>query len=190
MTRLVLSLLSAVLVVAIAVACGGSSSGSPAGPTGAEPTAIRDFINAFAENDADAVSFAKEVFTSSCPPTCNPRIDTVQYVKTTVGQAKSRLASASDGHFDPGKRVAGWGADDLPIWIVVAKGQFTKFSIIDPTPGPPFSSLWVIFPMGRAGSFPFPSNAQYDLSQLGTVHNVPLPLPPFPTPVNLTPSEG
>jgi hypothetical protein len=59
----------------------------------------------------------------------------------------------------------------------------------EPTP-PIFTRLWIVVPLGERGVHWSSAAEEIDLTQLGEVHEVPLPLAPFPTPVSLGTPEA
>jgi hypothetical protein len=100
------------------------------------------------------------------------------YVEATVGEAKDLL--------DPDRESGLWeAAEDLDAFIFVAYGEFRWRDFLDGTRGPTYETLWVVVPLHEEGMHSGTSNEEYDLEQFGDVHEVPLPLPEFPTPVNL-----
>ena len=108
------------------------------------------------------------------------------YVEATVGAARNVL--------DPRREMKTWDTpDDVPALIFVASGRFRMWSMgayAEPTP-PIFTRLWIVVPLGTRGVQWSGADHDIDLSQLGAVHEVPLPLAPFPTPVSLaTPEAG
>ena len=117
--------------------------------------------------------------------TSRPRaieIDSVVYVETTVGQAQ-RL-------FDPlGERGGGQffedAPDDLPVWAVVATGDFRESETLRGGQIFTYSSLWWVVAIGEKGFIWGVNYRNSDVSTLGTATSVPLPLPEFPTPVRL-----
>ena len=98
----------------------------------------------------------------------------IYYVQSTMGQAKRLFGLARDV------------TDATQVWVFVAYGQFYGRQ----PPGsnaPPasFHSVWIVVPFGGRPHLG-PSNTTYDLSKLGEpVRQVALPLPRWPTPVEL-----
>ncbi len=135
-----------------------------------------------AETVNDALNIARLKFTAS-PPFRVHEIDSVVYVKSTVGEARSL--------FDPELTIKAWdAADDLPAWVVVASGRFQRVSRRGATdwakePLTWHSTVWVVVPKGEIGVHSGIRNEEYDLSQLGTVIEVPVPLAEFPDPIEL-----
>jgi len=131
-----------------------------------------------ADNEQDAMNFARELITAS-PPYGVERIDSVQFAQTTVGEAKDM--------FDPRRQFGGWDRPDNTVtWAFVAYGRFPAGRSIYPdrTPGAS-TTVIVLVVKGSRSRETFASNEQYDLSELGTVRHLQLPLPKFPTPVAL-----
>ncbi len=102
---------------------------------------------------------------------------------TTAGKARDL--------FDPKRETPSgrWFADapdGAVVWVVVAYGRFQFKSMPgSTTPGPWYNTVWVVVPKGEKGTSDGAGNQQYDLSRLGPVVQVPVPLAPFPTPVQL-----
>jgi hypothetical protein len=63
--------------------------------------------------------------------------------------------------------------DSSPVWVIVAYDQFQPFvmGITDPTPGF-FMTAWTAVVEGGIGGQNGYSDQQYDLSQLGTPHEL------------------
>lgn len=136
-------------------------------------------------SDEQAVSVFRELV-RACPGVCGGDIAELQFVKITVGQAVASLGPASNEFRDVVASIEDWNApDDLAVWVVVAHGEFKNNHVAAPPTGVTYSSFWLVAPMGRPGLFAFESNNQFDLNTLGEVHGVPLPLPPYPTPIDL-----
>jgi hypothetical protein len=134
-------------------------------------------LTGVAENIDEAASFAREQLDAS-PPLGLREPDSMFYVRATVGQARDL--------FDPERRSATWDTpDEAPAVIFVAYG---RFQILPPvalnmTPAPPFSTVWVVVPLGVEGTRWVATNDQYDLSVFGEVGELEVPLPEWPTPV-------
>ncbi len=207
-TRYVLLLLLAtsICAIALATACGGSSpKGSSSAQMGTPtlepgvtvtPTPLfgwKSVSNSTASNAQEAVGFAREEY-SACPPYCTTDSDfrSVEYVQTTksklrqvIGPAKSHLLG------DPGATVEGIDApEDWPVWAVVARGSFHgRAAALATQEYHVGSNFWVLVPKDRQGfGANFATDTNYDISQLGEVHDVPLPLAKWPTPVALASS--
>ncbi len=103
-----------------------------------------------------------------------------------ISSPRSTSTPLWGGRATPSDRWFAYAPTDAPVWVVVAYGQFQGKSVPgSTTPGPSYSSVWVVIPKGQLGMSDGAGNERYDLSQLGTVVEVPVPLPPFPTPVKL-----
>ncbi|MEX1254580.1 MAG: hypothetical protein WEE64_09580 [Dehalococcoidia bacterium] len=138
-----------------------------------------------ADDVEEAAGFARDML-SFKPPLVLVEPDSLSYVQATIGDARAVL--------DPDREDSSWAvADDASAVIFVASGRFRTGSIgafAEPTPQI-FTRLWIVVPLGERGTEMFWGHDEYDLGQLGEVHEVPLPLPPFPTPVSLgTPEAG
>lgn len=100
-------------------------------------------------------------------------VESVVYVETTVGEARALL--------DPGRTATTWTASDaLDAWLIVAYGTFDFTGSV--TPGRTAGSVSVVIPKGEPGAHATDGVARSDLSQLGTVVDVPLPLSTSPAP--------
>lgn len=128
----------------------------------------------------DALNVSREFFTAS-PPFLVHEIESVSYVESSVGEARTL--------FDPDRVLELWGAaDDWPAWVVVASGQFQRGTLrADGTRGTGGweRTVWVVVPMDEIGAYSGIRNEEYDLSQLGAVKEVPVPLAEFPNPIEL-----
>ena len=134
----------------------------------------------------DAGDIARDLFTG-CPPWCGSQIASIDYVETTAGGVRQFFGPGKAGHpDDPGDVVGAFsGSENLKVWLVVAHGTFRESSVLLKTPLPTVNNLWAVVPYGQANPQYVATNKNIDLSQLGTVHHILLPLPPFPTPVGL-----
>ncbi|MGB2694441.1 MAG: hypothetical protein WBD55_04540 [Dehalococcoidia bacterium] len=131
-----------------------------------------------AENVQEAASFARELI-YAMPPFESVELRSLTYVEATVGEGRDL--------YDPGRedKIPDI-ADDVAAVIFVAHGRFEWRDLAgSATPGPVYSSRLLIIPLGKSGSFSDASDEEYDLSALGEVSEVPLPLPEWPTPVSL-----
>ena len=91
------------------------------------------------------------------------------YVETTVGEARDLL--------DPGRTIETWTApDELDAWLIVAYGTFDYGSLGSTAPARRATSVSVVIPMGEPGAHGTDSVSRSDLSRIGTVMEVPLPL--------------
>ncbi len=192
-TSAAIALLALSAFAFLILSCGGDDSGpaslavtttrvqGPATPTPSAkltPAVPTSSIGQPANTVEEALGQARSVFTSA-PPFVVHDIESVVYVDTTVGRAREL--------FDPDHERKAWDAPDhLPAWVVVAYGSFQVKSVPgSSTPGPSLTSVWVVIPEGDVGLHWWVDSQSYELSRLGTVVEVPLPLPPFPTPVTL-----
>lgn len=133
-------------------------------------------LTGVAESVDDAASFAREQL-MAMPPFVVTEPQSLTYVRATVGDARDL--------FDPDRDTAVWDTpDDVPAVIFVAYGEFQWRSVPgSATPGPAYNTVWVVVPLGVRGTHLGGANEQYDLTALGEVGEVRVPLPPFPTPV-------
>lgn len=162
--------------LALLVACSDSAR-----PASSEPVAPTSSYGKPAKTLEDALSQARGRLEAG-PPFAD-EIESAVYVETTVGRARDL--------FDP-KREIGSGRfftdapADSPVWVVVAYAEFqwANRGAID-VPPVLYSTVWMVIPVGKSGMYLGASNEQYDLARLGRVVEVPVPLPPFPTPVKL-----
>lgn len=186
--RIVLVLLLLIAVLAVWAACGGggsptksSSAHTPIASLTPTPTPLygsKSVLRSIAENAQDAVGFAREEY-FACPPYCGGDFQSVQYVETTVGQARDL--------FDPRHEIKVWEtADSAEAVVIVAYGEFYTWCMgCEPHTSGPHSTHWAVVPIGQRGTFDLLSNERYDLTRFGAVRQVPLPLPEWPTPVAL-----
>jgi hypothetical protein len=102
----------------------------------------------------------------------------------TVGDARAILNPSGD--------IKLWDTpDDVPAVIFVAKGDFEMTPPVALNlPTYTVTQVWVVVPLGQKGTWMMPYDEDYDLSQLGAVREVPLPLPPFPTRVSFNTPEA
>lgn len=113
------------------------------------------------------------------PDTRNP--DAVYYVETTFGQARKVFQVSPDG-FNPAEAPTKI-PDTTPIFVIVAYGQFPDTHVLGERTPHVYTAMWAMFAIGTQLHADNVGNEQYDLSQLGTVGVVEVPLPPQPTPV-------
>lgn len=130
-----------------------------------------------ADDAQEAAGFARDVLTSP-PPLSAKGIDSLEYVGMTVGDGKELL--------DPSGETVWEVADDLQAFFFVARGRFTLLNRFSETPSPTFGAYCIVVPIGEEGTFSSTCNEDIDLSRFGQLQAVPLPLPPFPTPVSLS----
>ena len=125
----------------------------------------------------DALNQARDYLEAGPPYVVLDEVGPVVYVETTYGQV---LTLSRFNALPPGL------PDSLPVWVIVAYGHFQDKSFPgSTTPGEAYSVRYMVIPKGQVGLSSGASNEQYDLSRLGTVVHVPVPLPPVPTPVEL-----
>ncbi len=123
---------------------------------------------------------------AACPSYCvRDNIQSLTYVKTTVGAARDL--------FDPNRQIGGGrfisdAFPNSPVWIVVASGDFVMRNrgVIEVEPFS-YGSIWVLVPQNAQSTFSSIKLETVDLSELGTVMQVPLPLPELPCSVRLEP---
>ena len=112
------------------------------------------------------------------PPYDTNDVDRMEYVETTFGRAREVLpvvdmtAPAGARRQEP---------DGRRVWVIVAYGPFHTTGIHVQTPEPA-TTFWMVWPEDATYPYSGLSNEPYDLSSLGTVREVELPLPEFPTP--------
>jgi hypothetical protein len=104
----------------------------------------------------------------------------MEYGEATVGEARILFDYVQDDNLN-------WTVtDETPAIIFVVYGEFeivaNRFS---EQPPPVLPTVWIVVPLGERGTLTAWSDEEYHLSELGEVHEVPLPLPEFPTPVSL-----
>jgi hypothetical protein len=196
MTHRFIGLCSVLVLAALATTgaiCNRQSSAPPtarvtAWPTGF-PTPLTPYPTALppgfptviseasaAHNEDEAAAIVREVLTSP-PPLGAQDLASITYTRTTVGNARNL--------FDPNRETKAWGTpNDLQAWAFVLHGNFTLWTQgAEPHVSPAYTTLWIVIPVGQPGTFWATDNNSYDLSQLGPVGRLSLPLPPWPTPV-------
>jgi hypothetical protein len=116
----------------------------------------------------DAVRLSTPIFNIHGSKMHFAHVDTASYVETTVGQARAMFEPTRP--FNPGD----WGApESSPVWVIVAYGQFRPMAISDPDPGTGvLTTAWAAVEEGGIGAQNGYSSQQYDLSQLGTPHEL------------------
>lgn len=133
-----------------------------------------------------ALSLARLRFTAS-PPWAEHDIESMHYVDTTLGRARDLFDP--DGSTPKGR----WFADapaTSPVWAMVARGNFRWKSALDSrTPGPSYSTVWLVIAKGEKSTSDGSANSDYDLTKLGSPLEVYLPLPQYPTPVGFEDSQ-
>jgi hypothetical protein len=130
---------------------------------------------------ADALGQARNQLETG-PPFADS-VQSVVYVATSVGRARDL--------FDPHREIGSGrfftdAPPDSPVWVVVAYGDFVwaNRGVVE-VPRVSYTAVWFVIPVGETGLYYDASNERYDLSRLGNVVGVPLPLPPFPAPVEV-----
>ena len=131
-------------------------------------------------NINDAFFLAQLWYFGAGPPYDTHQLEEVQYVETTFGEARAVLPVVDMSAPAGARRQE---ADDKRVWVIVAYGPFHASGIHVQSPEP-FTTFWMVWPNGATSPHSSLSNERYDLGALGTVHDVELPLPPFPTPTN------
>jgi hypothetical protein len=162
-----------VLLVVLVSLC-GSPVPPPATPTiaptptatpGNSPTPRRGII--IANTFDDAVHLNKPIFNIHGSTLHMAHVDTASYVETTVGQARAMFEPTRP--YDPGD----WGVPESSlVWVIVAYGQFQPVALaITPTSGV-LPTAWAAVVEGGIGAENGYSDQHYDLSQLGTPHDL------------------
>ena len=191
-------LLAPGLAVALlgAIACGGSeeaaSVASPlaqAAPTIApsasptpecsEPDPIlcwHSVLRNVAETPQEAAGFAREEL-GFAPPLSVHELSSLQYVEITAKEGRDLL--------DPSGTTVWEVRDEAAALLFLARGRFSMSNRFSQTPPPVFYAYCIVVPIGERGTFSAGCADDIALSQFGEVQEVPLPLPPFPTPVEL-----
>jgi hypothetical protein len=129
-----------------------------------------------ANDEAEAIGFARDVLTSA-PPLLVKQLDSLTFVSISVGEAADIL--------DPTGETSREATDDLRAVFFVARGRFVLVNRFNATPSPELDTYCIVVPIGDEGTFSGNCDEDVDLTDFGTAHIVPLPLPPFPTPVSL-----
>ena len=134
---------------------------STASPT-PQPTGI--IANTF----DDAVRLWKPIFNIHGSTLHIAHVDTASYAETTVGRARAM--------FEPYRPYSSgdWGVPERsPVWVIVAYGQFqpTAIGITDPSTGV-LTTAWTAVVEGGIGAENGHDDQHYDLSQLGTPHEL------------------
>jgi hypothetical protein len=148
-------------------------------PTPGSTLTWESVLGGVADSVEEAASFAREKLYSP-PPLYLIELDSMTYVVASVGEARAL--------FDPdGRDFPHWDTSaDTPAVIFVAYGSFQVLPpvAVKITPAPPFSTVWVVVPLGVEGTRWVATDEQYDLSVFGEVGELDVPLPRFPTPVD------
>ena len=116
----------------------------------------------------EALRLAANSFMSGSPPLVLAHAKSVQYVETTVGDARQLFERN-------GPRSAPEVTDDAPAWVFVSYGEFQHFCMgCQVNFSSIFSTVVVVIPKDGRRRFGLGSGTgQYDLSQLGTPVDVP-----------------
>jgi hypothetical protein len=168
----------AILVLLVAstavggIGCSSQSNTTPFGVTPAVSTPVISIVNTI----DDAFFLARVRTYVSRPPIDAHDPKSVNYVETTFGQARTA--------FHLNAAVAQDYPDSAHVWVIVAYGDFALIGNV-PTPVP-HTTVWLVFVEGHSTQYGGLDDERYDLSQLGTVKQVPLPLPPLPTPTHFS----
>lgn len=135
-----------------------------------------------AQTAEEALEVARDVFTTA-PPYVTHEIESIEYVETTTGAARALL--------DPSRTAIRWDVPaDLDAWLIIARGRFQYRSVPgSATPGPVYEYVWLIVPKETSDRKWGELNLAPDITALGEPAGVPLPLPPYPTPVPLDEPE-
>ncbi len=187
--RMLLLLLAAsICAITLSAACGGSSTASP---TSAKTLSAQNATLIFnpsypvAHDIEQSVGIFRDRITSN--PYYNADIQSLTYVNTTIGQLR-KLFGPPKAPGDLASTVGAFKArDDTLVWAIVARGQFPTFHMGLGTQLPPTSAVWLFVLHDLAGNLSADTNDNYDISQLGEVREIPLPLAKWPTPVALEP---
>jgi hypothetical protein len=168
-----------VAAMGLAFLVGCSNAARPASSGSVAPTSS---IGQPANTLQDALNQARNILEAGPPYVALDEVGSFVYVATTYGQVVS-LRKFNGIRRD--EKTPPF-PDGLPVWLFVAYGPFQDRSMPgSTTPGQTYSTRYMVIPKGQVGLSTGVNNEQYDLSQLGTAVQVPVPLPPFPTPVRL-----
>jgi hypothetical protein len=199
------SAVAVICIIVSALACAGAdcaetpnsrseSQAQPTGPSHELPPGFPTYaptppwktvLWTVAQNAGDAAGFAREMLYNANPPFRAVETESMQYAESTVGAARELVSYTRED-------VMTWEiADSTPAVIFVARGTFECFpNRFSEAPRTQSTTMWVIVALGEKGTRAGCSNEVYDLSGLGEVRDVPLPLAPFPTPVSLGAAAG
>ncbi len=121
----------------------------------------------YPEKFDNAVRWAAEDFMGGAEARSDLR--SVSYVETTVGEARKLLT--------PSSRMSPDVPDGVPAWAFVAYGQFQDFCMgCSVHYSPIYTTIAVVVPKTFEGKFVTGGDQRYDLTQLGTEHEVPAAL--------------
>lgn len=130
----------------------------------------------------DALTKVREYLEVGPPYVVLHDVGPVVYVETTYGQ----VVSLRKFNGIPRDENTPPFPSTLPVWLFVAYGKFQDRSMAgSTTPGQTYTTRYFLIAKGEKAFSTGATNEQYDLSSLGTVIQVPVPLPPFPTSVKL-----
>ncbi len=177
MTRNALFPIVILVLLVASTAVGGSGCSSPSNTTPfavtpAASTPVAGVVNTI----DDAFLLARVRTFVPGPPIDAHDPKSISYVETTFGQARAA--------FHLNAAVAQDYPESAPVWVIVAYGNF---ALIGNVPTPVLhTTVWLVFVEGHSTQYGGLDDERYDLSQLGAVKEVPLPLPPLPTPTYLS----
>jgi hypothetical protein len=156
----------------------------PTFPGSPGPTPPWKSIDDPAQDVGEAAGFARDMLTQN-PPFWAVDVTSLAYAEASVGEAREFFGYSREDN-------ATWDiADDVSAVLFVAEGTFECYaSRFSETPTPRYTTMWIIVALGEPGTRAGCDNERHDLSKFGDVRGVPLPLPPFPTPVSLGHAVG
>jgi hypothetical protein len=157
-------------VVTLVMPSGGFSSGTTPSETPPIVSSSSTSTNTppssiVASTFDDAVRLWKGIFNVHGSTLVIAHVDSASYVETTLGQARAMLEPNRPGELSV--------PDSSLVWVIVAYGQFEPFvmGITDPTPVA-FTTAWAAPVEGGIDAENGYDDRQYDLSQLGTPHDL------------------
>ena len=123
----------------------------------------------------DAASFGRDVILTTFGAHA---VRELEYTETTVGALRQLFGPSTTGRLDDaGAKVETLQAeDDWSVWAIRARGAFQAFHMGLATQPPPLEWVWILVLRDRAGLTWFATNSDHDLSQLGDVGQVSLPV--------------
>ena len=160
----VFAVIPALLVVLVSL-CGSPVPPPSTRTVAPTPTASPTPPGIIANTFDDGVRLSKPIFNIHGSTLDMAHVDTASYVETTLGQARAMFEPNLPGYLGV--------PDSSPVWVIVAYGQFQPFvmGISDPPPGV-FTTAWAARVEGGIGGLNSYSDQHYDLSQLGTPHEL------------------
>ena len=189
--------LAGLAVVALGATCQGTRSTGPGSDFGSVPDvegaptvepgpAIEVEHPSFggvADSVQEAADFARTELTMR-PPYVLAETERLKFVVTTVGEARALVGMAREDNLNIDV------ADREPAVVFIAEGRFrVVMNRFADSPPPIISTVWIVVPLGVTGTFSGAGSGDYDLSSLGEVRDVVVPLPEFPAPVDLVTAD-